>query len=349
MFDSIDIIRPYSSFSFSPENTTGEKSGGSRGKPWQKVRPYLVVKPGETITLAEIDGPGKIQSLWFGGDTGPYFILRIYWEGQSEPSVECPLSAFFGYGYNENVIDAEGNFPTLNSAMVLVAPCRGLNCYWPMPFRKHCLITLENRSPAESHGTHYQVTGIRGPVPEDAGYFHASYRQEKPHKPDDAYVVIDGIQGRGHYAGTSLFAGVNGPNGCWVEGEAMMYIDGDEYPTINYTGTEDYFCGSYGFAYDNATIAKYTTYSGHFVGMYAVLGSPAQHYGYQPRFMMYRWHIPDPIYFEKDFRMVLQNMRFTPYGHRPRYDDLASVAYWYQTLPAAPLKTLPPDEELDVR
>lgn len=127
----------------------------------------------------------------------------------------------------------------------------------------------------------------------------------------------------------------------------MMYIDGDSHPSINYTGTEDYFCGSYAFGYDNARLEKYTPYSGQYAGMFAVLGGHVEHYRYQPRFMMYRWHVPDPIFFDRDFRMTLQHMHFTPHGHRPRRDDYASVAYWYQTLPSAPLAPLPPDEEIE--
>ncbi len=345
---NIAKITPAETFCFSPENLLGVKGGGSHGKPWEKLNPCIVLKPGETKVLAEIDGPGEIQSMWFGGYSGSHFILRIYWDGQEYPSVETPLSAFFGYGFGNTIKDVSGNFPTLNSSMVLVAPCRGMNCYWKMPFRHHCKITLENRSPVNDHVSYYSITGQRIKTEEDCGYFHASYRQERPVTLNQEYVVIDGIRGTGHYVGTALFAGVNGNNGCWVEGEPKMYIDGDQYPSINYTGTEDYFCGSYAWGYDEA-LRRYQSFSGEYVGMYAVLGENTTQYNYQPRFMAYRWHIPDPIRFSNDFKMTLQNLGNFEFGQRCRRDDYATVAYWYQTLPSAPLKPLPTDRELDMQ
>ena len=151
--------RPGKTFAFSPENPTGTRAGGSKDKPWEKNHPCISVKPGETLTLVDTDGPGRVQSMWIGGDISNNFVIRIYWDNSEVPSVECPLPAFFGYGFPENVQDQEGNFPTLNSAMIMVAPCRGMNCYWPMPFRKHCRITLTNRAPKENRWTYYCITG----------------------------------------------------------------------------------------------------------------------------------------------------------------------------------------------
>ena len=346
-----DITRSHSghTFAFSPENPTGIRGGGSRDLPWEKNHPFIRVKPDETITLAEIDGPGKIQSIWMGGDISYNFIIRMYWDGQETPSVEAPLSAFFGFAFSDSVRDQDGNFPTLNSAMILVAPCRGMNCYWPMPFRKHCRITLTNRSPNREKSTYYMITGIREEIPEDSLYFHATYRQSFPTPRDGVYTILDGVKGHGHLAGVALFSATNGSNGCWVEGETKMYIDGDQYPSFNYTGTEDYFCGSYAFGYDKPEVGHYQQYSGLYAGMYAVLGDREVHYNYQPRFMMYRWHIPDPICFEESIRVVIQNMHFTSHGHRPRRDDYSSMAYWYQNLSGTPLAPLPSDEELELR
>jgi hypothetical protein len=300
----------------------------------------------------DMDGPGAIQSMWFGGYTGWNFILRVYWDGQVVPSVESPLSAFFGYGFNSVVQDSTGQFPTLNSAMVLVSPCKGLNCYWPMPFQKHCRMTLENRSPKEQRDTYYMITGKKTDAFCDSGYFHASYRQAKPNAHDREYIVIDGIRGTGQFVGVALSVGLNANNGCWVEGEAKMYLDGDVHPSINYTGTEDYFCGSFAFGCDSA-LKRYQTYSGFYCGMYAVTGNSAHQYGSQPRFMLYRWHVPDPIHFHSDFRMTLQNLGNFEYGSgwgtRTRRDDYASVAFWYQTLPTETLNPLPTDEELDMQ
>ena len=346
-----DISRAHKgrTFAFSPENPTGARSGGSKDQPWEKNHACVCIKPGETLTLADTDGPGRIQSMWIGGDITANFIIRFYWDGREEPSAEAPLPAFFGYAFADNVRGADGNFPTLNSSMVMVAPCRGMNCFWPMPFRKHCRITLTNRSPVKELWTYYTITGILEDVSEDALYFHACYRQSFPTPRDGVYTVLDGVNGRGHLAGVALFAATNGSNGCWVEGEMKMYIDGETYPSVNYTGTEDYFCGSYAFGYDKPEIGRYQQYSGLYSGMFAVLGSREGRYDYQPRFMMYRWHVPDPICFDRSIRAVIQNIHYTQYGCRPRRDDYSSTAYWYQNLPSSPLKPLPSDEELEVR
>ena len=98
------------------------------------------------VTLADIEGSGMIQNMWFTGYVGHSFILRIFWDGQEHPSVEAPLSAFFGCAYDENFVDRDGRYPVLNSAVMLVAPGRGYNCFFEMPFRKACRITMENRS-----------------------------------------------------------------------------------------------------------------------------------------------------------------------------------------------------------
>ena len=336
------------SFAFSPENPAGIREGGSRGKPWEKNHPCIPVEAGETLVLMDADGPGRIQSIWIGGDVTNHFILRIYWDHQAFPSVEAPLPAFFGYGYPDNVQDQSGSFPTLNSAMLMVAPCRGMNSYWPMPFRRHCRITLTNRSPRDRHVTYYCITGAYESVPDDALYFHATYRQSRPTPTDGVYTILDNVSGRGHFVGVALFVGTNGGNGCWVEGETKMYIDGDRFPSINYTGTEDYFCGSYAFGYDKPELGRYTQYSGLYAGMYAVLGDRVNRYNVQPRFMLYRWHVSDPICFDQSIRVVIQNMHFTSHGHRPRRDDYASTAYWYQELPGAQLSPLPEDEELEL-
>lgn len=188
---------------------------------------------------------------------------------------------------------------------------------------------------------YYIITGCHCEVPDEIGYFHASYRQEHPVQKGRSYTIIDGIQGKGQFVGVTLATGMNGNNTCWVEGEARMYIDDDKYPSIHYTGTEDYFCGSYGFGND-VQIKSYQTYSGLYSGMYAIYGDNRAFYNGQQRFLLYRFHIADPIHFEIGFRMTLDNMGWTG----PRYDDYTSCAYWYQTLPSALLKPLPSDKEM---
>ncbi|MCI5651287.1 MAG: DUF2961 domain-containing protein [Ruminococcus bromii] len=328
------------SFGFSAENPTGTKGGGTRGKDCEKLRPCIQIQPGETVTLCDTDGPGMITHIWFTGYIGHSFVLRMYWDSMEKPSVEAPISAFFGCAYDENFADRDGNYPVLNSAMVLVAPGRGFNCYWEMPFRKHCRITMENRGD-KAQTLYYMISGWYGELPADSGYFHAAYRQEHPVQKGHAYTVIDGIRGKGCFVGMALASGMNGHNTCWVEGEAKMYIDGDTYPTMNYTGTEDYFCGSYGFGND-IILNRYQTFSGLYAGLYAILGDTGEMYNHQKRFMLYRWHVKDPIYFNEDFRMTLDNLGWTG----PRYDDYTSVAYWYLTEPAALPVELPDDKEM---
>ncbi len=339
-------MKPYTfitddhSFAFSAENPTGTRGGGSQGGDCTKLSPTVTIKAGETVTLADIKSSGMIQNMWFTGYVGHSFILRIYWEDQEYPSVEAPLSAFFGCAYDENFIDRDGQYPVLNSAVMLVAPGRGYNSYFEMPFRKACRITMENRG-AKDESLYYIITGCYREMPENIAYFHASYRQEHPVQKGRSYTIIDGICGKGQFLGVTLATGMNGNNTCWVEGEARMYIDDDQYPSIHYTGTEDYFTGSYGFGNDIYR-KQYQTFSGHYSGLFAILGDNREFYNGQQRFLLYRFHVPDPIHFEESFRMTIDNMGWTG----PRYDDYTSVAYWYQSLPSAKLKALPEDSDM---
>ena len=337
-------IKKRTSFGFSAENPKGERNGGSRGKDCEKLCPCIKIQPGETVTLCEIEDSGMITHIWLTGYIGHSFIMRMYWDECREPSVEVPISAFFGCAYDETFRDQEGRYPVLNSAVLLMAPGRGYNCYWEMPFRKQCRITMENRGEKEQM-LYYMIEGWRGEIPADAGYFHAAYRQEHPVCKGHAYTVIDGIEGEGHFSGLCFSAGINGNNTCWVEGEPKMYIDGDTYPTINYTGTEDYFCGSYAFGND-IYLNRYQTFSGLYAGLYAISGNDRNEmYNGQQRFMLYRLHIKDPIYFDHSFRMTMDNLGWTG----PRYDDYTSVAFWYLKQPNGLKEKLPSDEEMVMR
>ena len=333
-------IKNRQSFGFSAENPTGQKNGGTKGKDCEKLRPCIQIAPGETVTLCDTDGSGMITHIWFTGYVGHSFVMRIYWENEEFPSVEAPISAFFGCAYDENFKDRDGNYIVLNSAKILTAPGRGFNSYWEMPFAKHCRITMENRGKKEET-LYYMISGWYGEIPQDAGYFHAAYRQEHPVTKGRAYTIIDGIEGRGCFAGLTLATGMNGNNTCWVEGEAKMYIDDDQYPSMNYTGTEDYFCGSYGFGND-IILNRYQTFSGMYTGLFAIMGDNREFYNGQQRFLLYRFHEKDPVYFSKNFKMTIDNLGWTG----PRYDDYTSVAYWYLEKPSKLAKELPSDEEM---
>ena len=333
-------IKNRQSFGFSAENPTGQKNGGTKGKDCEKLRPCIQIAPGETVTLCDTDGPGMITHIWFTGYVGHSFVMRIYWENEEFPSVEAPISAFFGCAYDENFKDRDGNYIVLNSAKILTAPGRGFNSYWEMPFAKHCRITMENRGKKEET-LYYMISGWYGEIPQDAGYFHAAYRQEHPVTKGRAYTIIDGIEGRGCFAGVTLATGMNGNNTCWVEGEAKMYIDDDQYPSMNYTGTEDYFCGSYGFGND-IILNRCQTFSGMYTGLFAIMGDNREFYNGQQRFLLYRFHEKDPVYFSKNFKMTIDNLGWTG----PRYDDYTSVAYWYLEKTSKLAKELPSDEEM---
>ena len=154
------VLSDDQTFAFSAENPTGTRGGGSRGGDCTKLSPTVKIGPGETVTLVDVTGPGLIQNMWFTGYVGHSFIIRMYWDDQPDPSVEAPLSAFFGCAYDENFVDRDGRYPVLNSAVMLVAPGRGYNCFFEMPFKKRCRITMENRGD-KAQDLYYIITGCR--------------------------------------------------------------------------------------------------------------------------------------------------------------------------------------------
>jgi hypothetical protein len=340
--------------SISPENFTGEKGKGGMaeqgtgaqaarylGRGW-KVSPSVRVEAGQTFEMASIEGPGAIQHIWLtpAGVAWRSIILRVYWDDQQWPSVECPVGDFFACGWGNR-----DDFKPVNSLPVTVNPGSAFNCYWPMPFRKRCRITVENRA-AEAMTIYYQVDYALGEVSEDAAYFHAQFRRVNPLPYKEVYTIVDGIQGAGHYVGTYMAWGVNN-TGWWGEGEIKFYMDGDgEFPTLCGTGTEDYFCGSYNF--ENRTTKKYQEYSTAYAGLPQVI-VPDGTYRSQQRFSMYRWHVPDPIRFKSDLRVTMQALGWRSGGrYLPLQDDIASVAYWYQALPTAKFPELADRDALEI-
>lgn len=343
--------------SISAENFTGEKGKGGMatdgvsskqardlGQGW-KVNPYIIVDPGQTFTLAEITGPGAIQHIWLTPTgTWRYSILRFYWDDEKTPSVEVPLGDFFGMGW--------GEYAPMSSLAVCVNPGSAFNSYWVMPFRKKCKVTLENIN-TDKVTIFYQIDYTLTDVPDDAAYFHAQFRRTNPVKYKDVYTIVDGIKGRGHYVGTYMAWGVHN-NGWWGEGEIKFFMDGDkEFPTINGTGTEDYFCGSYDFdtrkkISAGVEVVEYTEFTTPYAGLHQVIRGDG-HYRVMQRFGMYRWHIPDPIRFEKDLRITIQDLGWRSGGrYLPQQSDISSVAYWYQVEPHAPFPKLPSKDELEV-
>ena len=350
--NDLSRIRKSKTRSISAENFTGAPGMGGRcpledgiaknaardlGTGW-KVNPYIRIPAKTVFTLADIEGPGVINHIWLT-PTGRWrdLIIRFYWDGSEQPSVECPVGDFFCMGWNE--------YFQINSLPVCVNPGSAFNCYWQMPFRKKCVITMENIS-EDPLNVYYQIDYALEEVPEDAAYFHAQFRRVNPLPYKEVYTIVDGIEGEGQYVGTYMAWGVNN-NGWWGEGEIKFYMDDDdEYPTICGTGTEDYFCGSYDFE-DPVTHDKYVPFSTPYTGLQVVRTNDL--YTSQKRFGMYRFHITDPIRFEKKLKVTIQALGWRSGGrYLPLQDDISSVAFWYQTLPTAKFPKLPDRDGLEI-
>ena len=352
--------------SISAENYTGEPGKGGMategmgavpgrdlGQGW-KISPCAEVEPGQIFTLGHIREPGAIQQIWMAiiGPKNRDLILRMYWDDNENPSVEVPIGDFFCNGL-------EG-FAQVSSLPVCVNPGQAYNCFWEMPYRKSARITLENRDPLRTAMVFYQINYTETDVPEDCAYFHAQFRRTNPLPFKEVYTILDGVQGQGHYVGTYMNWGVNN-NGWWGEGEIKFFMDGDtDFPTICGTGTEDYFLGSHNYDVGAAVPGEpnaYKEYTTPYAGL-PQIHRPDGVYNAQQRFGMYRWHIPDPVRFEKDLKVTIQALGWRDYGkwggdenlrrYLPLQDDISSVAFWYQTLPSAPFPQLPDRDFLEI-
>lgn len=331
--------------SISAENPTGEPGQGGRrtegtgahaardlGVGW-KVSPSIEIAAGETVTLADIAGPGCITHIWLTthSDNWRRLVLRGHWDGDEAPAIEAPVGDFFCSGW--------GRFAQVNSLPVAVNPNGGFNCYWEMPFRSQALLTLENTANT-SVVVYFQVDYWLGAVAEGSAYLHTQWRRSNPLEARAVHTLLDGVVGPGHYVGTYLAWGVNS-SGWWGEGEIKFYVDDDdEFPTICGTGTEDYFGGAWNFDL-GADRGGYTEFSTPYLGLPQVL-RPDGLYQSQQRFGMYRFHLPDPIRFRTRLRVDVQALGWRSGGrYLPLQDDIASTAFFYSTAtstarPAAP-------------
>ena len=352
MLDWLARTQNIRTVSVSPENLTGEKGKGGAtpleegtarqaardlGTGW-KVNPYLWIRSGEIITLADVRDEGEIRQIWLT-PTGTWRnqIIRFYWDDEETPAVECPLGDFFACGLNE--------YAPVRSLPICVNPGSAFNCYWTMPFRKGFRVTLENRTLSDER-VYYQITYLKKKVDADAAYFHAQFRQEKPVDFRKDFTMLDGICGKGQYVGTYMTWGVHN-NGWWGEGEVKAFVDGDEeYPSICYTGTEDYFCGSYNF--ENQKTKQYEPFTTPYSGL-AQVQKPDGLYRSQMRFGLYRFHITDPIFFEQNIRLTCQALGWRS-GDRylPLRDDISCVSYFYLDKPSCQLPVLGTPDELEL-
>ena len=332
--DGLAAIKNLQSRSICGENLTGNKGEGGMavhgfgenaardlGQGW-KVSPSVYIEAHSVFTLANIDGEGAIKHIWMTPSGNlRYYILRFYYDGSDIPSVECPLCDFFASTHIQNGSNTQ--FHQISSLAVCNNPRFGMNCYWTIPFKKGCRITVENLSD-EKGFVFYQIDYVLGNIGENTGYFHARFNRINPLPYKTDYTILDGVEGKGHYVGTYMLWGVHN-SGWWGEGEIKFFLDGDEkFPTICGTGTEDYFGGAYNF--DDGGYKDFCT---PYSGMTVI--RPDGVYNSQMRFSMYRWHITDPIYFDSNIRVTIQALGWRSGGrYLPLCDDISSVAFWYQ-------------------
>mgnify|MGYP000637465539 CR=1 FL=1 len=327
------------------ENQRGEKGRGGMARGGRKGCPSISpLRAGKTYTLLDAEGSGMVRRIWFTFPPNDpmamrCIILRIYWDGQEQPSVEVPMGDFFGLPHGVN--------RDLQSEYIQVNAGTAYNCWIPMPFRKHARITVENDGEHDIAHLFYEVDYTLGDeIPEDAGYFHAQFRRQNPCPMHSDYTLLE-TTGKGVYLGTVLGVRSLYTESWWGEGEMKFYLDGDtDYPTICGTGTEDYFCGSYNF--ENPQTHQYQTFTTPYSGLCQVI-RPDGVYASQTRFGLYRWHIADPVYFAEELRVTVQALGWRSGG---RYlllqDDMVSVAYFYLDRPACALPPLGSPDELEI-
>lgn len=316
------------------ENKTGAPGAGGQARNGRKGSPCIpLIKPGETVTLMDVDGPGVIRHIWItirrrDPNHLRNHILRMYWDHETTPSVEVPLGDFFGTAHGRVASDEKGVPVHMSSAWTTQTLGRGFNCYFPMPFDRHARITVENDTGEESRSFFFQIDYEQLPaLPENVGRFHAQFRRQNPTVEKQDYVIVDNVRGPGMYVGTVIGVRALGPH-WWGEGELKMYMDGDtKYPTICGTGTEDYFCAAWGMG----------LYQTPYHGCTLLLKND---FFKNDLVSMYRWHVLDPIRFRRSLKVTIQQIGWHQ-GLYERSDDWSSVAYWYQIEPHNPFPTLP--------
>jgi hypothetical protein len=303
------------------------------------------IAAGDTLTLFDEAGPGVITHVWVTIASREEFhlkklVLRAYWDNESTPSVETPIGDFFGLG--------TGEYFQIQSIPIQVAPDKALNSFFPMPFQKHGRITVTNEGKERVDAFYFNIDyqAHSKPLAADTLYFHAQYRQATPNKGwtndwksngdaivndkknligEDNYTWLEAT-GRGHFVGVTMSV-IQNQDGWWGEGDDMFFVDGEKMPSINGTGSEDYFLGAWDFG---GHAFSYPLYGAPIVGHELAGG----------RWELYRFHLDSPIPFTKSIRASIEH------GHaNVRSDNYASVAYWYQTEPHAPFPPLPPVNE----
>ena len=324
-----DLIRePYRldtglvSRSISFENPTGESGAGGKAAsnlgPTRKGAPCRDIKPGETVQMCDLAGPGTIRHIWITCNHSPEdlraLVLRVWWDGQAHPSIECPVGDFFG--------TAQGKVMPYQSAVHSVGAEAGMNLWLPMPFTKRARITFSNEG-TKTTPLFYQVTyTLKDKLPKDVGRLHVLFRRENPTTEKQDFELLPVRHQKGRYVGAVIGIRNLHPDKWWGEGEIKVYMDGDkEYPTIVGTGSEDYVGLSWGvqqtpFLYNGCSLNQKNFVS------------------------MYRWHLADPIAWQKEARITIQQIAYGK-GLEETSDDWSCATFWYEPVPSAALPALP--------
>ena len=291
------------------------------------------IKPGESVEMPVLNGPGLINHIWMTSHSGwvgelNSLTIRIYWDQQKEPGIEAPLGDFFAIG--------QGRPAVVESVPVQVSPAGSMTCYWRMPFRERARIIVTNDNPDRSTGLYWQVDWIElDRLPNDTPYFYARYRQEYPARAGSDYLIAD-LKGTGRFVGTVMSITM-GQDGWFGEGDDFFYVDGEKIPSLQGTGSEDYFNDAWGFR----------VRSGLWFGQPRWQGDRAGDSG-----VCYRWHLADPVFFNQSLKFEIE--------HRGNYDEsedgffldrpdfISSVAFWYQTGKPTFFGELPPYPQRNV-
>ncbi len=272
----------------------------------------ISLQPGETAVIARLPGPGVITRIWVTIDSrDPYFlrriVLRMYWDGEQHPSVEVPIGDFFGTGFEYRHYVSQ--FVGMTSG--------GYYCYFPMPFNQSACIEVENQTGQEVYAFYYQIDyqQLEKPLPKEVAYFHAWWHREIRTTPGENYLVLE-AHGRGHFVGMNLSMQSYRRSLWFLEGDEMVYVDGETFPSVYGTGTEDYFTSGWYFN------------RGEFAAPYHGLILKDDSLA---RIAAYRFQVGDAIPFRKSLKFTIEH------GHANSVEaDYSSTAYWYQKEPHRP-------------
>ncbi len=303
------------------------------------------IEAGREVVLLDAHGAGVVTHLWFTiNSQDPHhlknLVLRAWWDHESTPSVEVPIGDFFGLGL--------GQYFVFQSELIVVAPIKALNAYFKMPFAHAARMTLRNDGTTRTDNLYFAVDYVElDSLPGGLGRFHAQYSQAAPciaeinNWKDEYSPAVNGrknlsgagnyifleAEGRGHLIGVTQSV-LQNQDGWFGEGDDMIFIDGDQHPTIQGTGTEDYYNGAWSFGEEPFANLREGA---------PLIENPEK---IGARYCLYRWHTESPIAFEKSIRVTMEH------GHaNHRADDFYTVAYWYQTEPHAAFPPLPKPED----